>query len=544
MSQRGAQPLPWRAKGLSDTLESSETFKGAMSALLNLIPDPTSADIWQCRPASVKKVNFVPTFPGAGVVSVQKVIGNIVFGLIASSTTPGFDQPFAFNLATNVFIALTGVTAANVPQTLPSTGEWTTPTMDLIGSKLIVTHPGFAATAFFFGWFDLSNPAAPTWNAGNLTGAITFALVPSAVAQFGGRAYFIVNTPAQPAVVFSDVLNATNVTAGTQVLTFGDNVALTAFGQLRLYNQAGGIIQSLIVFKGVANMYQITGDAALANLSINAMNVATGTLAPNSICATPKGMAFISPEGLRIVDFQATISDPIGFDGQGVAAPFIYSAVKSRMCAACNGNVIRISTQNANAAGSPFQEYWYDLTRKTWSGPHSFPAATIQVWANTFILSGVGIVGALWQSDAVQGVASVFIENGVQMTWQYQTPLLPDVDRMSNVAVSQSTLDMAFNASAPAVTVVAQDQDGAVFDTVALMATGSATLWGAFNWGQANWGSANNALAPRQLQWHKPLVFARLQFFALGQSGTGVKLGAWHFKYKILKYLTNIGAAA
>src|ERR1700730_3245698 len=107
--------------------------------------------------------------------------------------------------------------------------------------------------------------------------------------------------------------------------TFGDNVALTALGGLALFNQLGGIVQSLMVFKDVTNIYQVTGDSALSNLSVNALNITTGTLAPNTIVATPKGLAFMAPDGVRLINFDAKIEDPIGFDGMGVSAPFISS---------------------------------------------------------------------------------------------------------------------------------------------------------------------------------------------------------------------------
>jgi hypothetical protein len=49
MSLRHATPLAFRPRGLSDALDGS-TFQGAMASLGNLIPDPSTRNLCQCRP--------------------------------------------------------------------------------------------------------------------------------------------------------------------------------------------------------------------------------------------------------------------------------------------------------------------------------------------------------------------------------------------------------------------------------------------------------------------------------------------------------------
>jgi hypothetical protein len=558
--QRQSTPLSWYPKGVSDTLDATEVFPGAMAALTNLIPDPSTPNLWQCRPAATVRFNFatqggafssgfssgflIGGIQNAGVISALKVVGQYAFGMVPSSLNPGYDQPFCVNLSNNQQVAVSGINAGNVPVSTSSSGPWTPPTMDVIGSKVVVTHPGFGATANFFGWFDISNPIAPVWNAGTLTGLVTLSAIPSYVAQFNNRAYFIVNNPAQPAVIFTDALNATNCTNANQVLTFGDTIPLTALGQLKFFNQLGGIVQSLIVFKGVTNMYQITGDAALQTLAINAMNVATGTLSPLGMAPTKSGLSFLSPDGMRIVDFQGNISDPIGVNGEGVSVPFIFSSVPSRAVMAANGSVIRISVQNGNAFGNPNQEWWYDIARKCWHGPHTFPASLIQPYTNTFIMCPIGVPGSLWQSDPVQGPTSLFVENGTQLNWGYSTAFLPNTKQMNGCAMTEALLECALSSSAPAINVSAVDPNAFTFDTVTVSITGAATIWGAFIWGQAVWGAPQGALLPRQLQWHLPIVFAKLAIQASGQSNSAVRLGALHLRYQMLRYWQNLGAVA
>ena len=58
--QRNSKPLTWKPKGTSDTLDATDTFTGAMASLQNLIPDPSTKGLWQCRPASILKVSFQP----------------------------------------------------------------------------------------------------------------------------------------------------------------------------------------------------------------------------------------------------------------------------------------------------------------------------------------------------------------------------------------------------------------------------------------------------------------------------------------------------
>jgi hypothetical protein len=535
---RQTQPVNFSPAGLSDTLDGSSSFAGACALLANLIPDPSTKNLWQCRPAAIAATSFVG-FSSPGFVSVQIIIGTKVFGMIASARNAGHDEPFAYDLVSQTFSTISGITSGNTPISPATTGDWSPPTMDLIGVNLVVTHPGFTGSGgVMFGWFDVTNPAAIVWHGGNTVTTLLPA-PPTAVKQFFNRAYFLVNpSGAQPAAYFTDVLTLT-ITDPTHVLTFGDNVKLTAVGALPLNSQlTGGTIQSLIVFKGAAQMWQITGDAALSGnpLSLNAMNVATGTNAPNTICPTPKGLAFISPEGLRLISFGGTVSDPIGDAGAGVTVPFSYAITPSRMAAGCSGKVFRASVQNGNAAGSPWQEYWFDIPRACWSGPHSFPASSIDAYNNTFIMAPVGVTGKLFQSDVVQSSTSTYVENGTQLALMWQSALLPDTNQMCENAMVETTVYIALVAGNP-VTGSALDQNGAIKDAVTLQATGGVTLWGGFLWGQALWQGAQNALFPRQLKWHIPIVFRRLALMIQAASGSGFKIGQAHLRYQQLGYL-------
>lgn len=544
MPLRNGVPYRHSPTGVCDSLDGTQTFPGAMTSLQNLVPDPTTRNLWVPRPASIELEDF-SGIAGAGFISAMIVIGTFVYGMIASSATAGHDQPFCYDIATNALITITGFNSGNTPVSPPTTGDWTPPTMALIGVKVTVTHPGFDGVTNFVGWIDISNPAAPTWTAGN-TSVNALPAVPTWVAQFTERAYYGVNPHnGQPAVIATDVLDPTTRTNGSYVLTFGDNVTLTAGAGLPLSNLLGGIIGSLIVFKGSANMYQVTGDFASTTspIAVNTLNVATGTLAPNSICPTPLGLAFISPQGLRVIGFNAVVGDPIGEPAEkspaGIVVPFTNAVVPTRVAAACNSKVIRVSTENGDVANSPNQEWWFDLVRKVWSGPHTFPASLISAYNNTFIMTPVGVLKSLWQSDVAPTLSTSYTENGVELTWQYETVLLPARKDMNQCVMNDTLIYIGFGAGAGNINVIVQDENASPLGVVALPQVGAATIWGEFIWGEALWGGAQGVMAARSIDWTAPIEFDRISFLVSGNSAAGVRLGDSYFKYQPLGYLAG-----
>lgn len=540
-----------------DTLDSSTAVSGAMAALQNLIPDPSTKDLWQCRPASNLLIDLAAHgFAGATFISVILVVGSRVYGMVATTRNPGQDEPFCYDIVANAVIAISGVTAGNTPISPLQTGAWNPPVMALIGTKIILAHPGFTgAGGAFFGVLETLNPNALTWTAQNVTPSSssmgTPVLLPSPpqwVANFGQRCYYFCNPPGQqPAAIFSDVLQPTQTTNGaldinnktfTPIITFGDNLPLTCAVGLSLFNQLGGIVQGLMVFKGVENIFQITGDAALATLSLNSLNVATGTNSPNSVSTTTKGIVFLAPDGLRLIDFYAKVSDPVGKAGDGITIPFFFQLTPSRANASFNSGVFRAQVQNGAAVGSPQQEWWYDFVRDVWSGPHTTKVSMIEPYQTTFLITIQGAGAKIFQSDQVQSATSGYIENGVQLTYSFQSAFLPDTDQMAENCIIEATQHAALAAGANIV-CIALDPNGVVLDTVTISAAGTPTIWGQFTWGQALWGGAATALGPQQLQWHQPLVFQRLSLAFMGQNTSGIKLGRLHLRYQMLGYLLS-----
>lgn len=552
MAVTNASVVRFSPSGLVDSLDLTETDPGGMAQLQNLIPDPTTKNLWGCRPAAVAlttggalspdfnsdfNTDFAATSGGAGPIVTIKVVGDRVFGMRSSITYPGFDEPFCFNLLTKVFVAFTGIVAANLPVTQPTTGDWVPPTLDVIGVNLVVTHPGFDGITNFFGWFNISNPAAITWQTGNTT-TTPLTSVPSWVAQFGQRAYFGLNpTTGQPSVMFTDVL-LLRVTSVSQALTFGDNVKLTAAKGLPLNNQLGGVVQSLLVFKGSSNIYQITGDAALTTLTLNTLNSATGTLSPSSICATPRGVAFLAPDGYRLIDFSARVSDPLGVSGAGVVFPFLSNLYPSRVNAACNANVMRVTVQPSNVNGTPFQEYWYDVSRNVWSGPHTLPSRDIDAWNNTFVLAPRSAPTQLFTSDVVPTPTSGSVELGVQMQFIFQTGIWADPEQMALYEVADLTVNMALVSTQVGINIAVIDENGSPFNTALYSVTGASTIWGTAVWGAPTvWRGGANNLRPRRAVFSAPIVYRRMAVYVSGPCAQGFQIGDIFLRRRVLDYI-------
>ena len=534
MTLRNSAPSHYAPKGLTDSYDDA-SFDGAMLSLQNLIPDPGTPGVWQCRPASQKSTNF-PGFTTPGFISGLLGVGNLLVGMVATGRNAGHDEPFVYNTVTGLFATVSGVTSANTPISPPTSGAWVPPTLTLVGGEVIITHPGFNhAGGYDFGVLNISNPTSPTWTAQTLTGAVTMPALPTAVAQFNGRCWYAVGN----AVIFSDTTSPVNCTLGSQVITFGTNQAITAMMGLPLVStQIGGVIQSLIVFISTTTMYQISGDASSSSnpLNTNNLNISTGTYNQNSICPTPQGLAFISPEGMRFINDQAQVSDPVGIYGMGIARVFYYVSVPSRVAMQYVADVIRISLNNGLAAGAPNQEYFYHLSGKRWSGPHTFPASLIQPVGSTFYMAPLGVTGSLWVSNAVPGLTNTYTENGNPLQWLFETPLLPNTGDMCEHSVIEQSINIALNAT-DQYTFSFLDEQSSIISSVTIAGTGSSTLWGSFIWGAAPWGGVQQNYSTKRLAYGIPVVFKRAFFSGSGPSSGAFRIGAVDTRVEKLGYL-------
>jgi hypothetical protein len=386
--------------------------------------------------------------------------------------------------------------------------------------------------------------AAPLWAAGN-TNINPLAAVATAVAQYAGSACFAVNTVSPPsaAVVFSDAGNPLSQTNISQTVTFRNTLPVTALKGLPLNTLTGGIIQSLIAFQGAAAVQQLTGTPILNTLFVNTLNDATGTLAPNSVVSTPTGLLFAAPDGIRRIDFNANISPAIGRRGQGISTPFIFAVNPSRMAAAYNESVYRISVVNGAVVGTPTQEWWFHLDDNRWSGPHTFPATIIAATQipHGFALFASGINAKLWSSSSQAATSATFVENGVQMTYDWQTSLLPDNQQMSENSLGETAIAIAIPAQQTAQFDFTNER-GVVLGQVQLRGPPNpAALWGTAVWGLAVWGAGATYYQQQRLPWPAPIVFKQGQLSIIGNCAAGLQIGNVYMKYEPLGYMLLAG---
>jgi hypothetical protein len=471
--------------------------------------------------------------------------------MVASFRNAGNDEPFVYDIPTGLFITVTGVTSANTPTSPATSGDWIPPVMALIGGKIIVTHQGFNDGAgYFFGVLDINNPAAPAWSAGTLTGLVTLPAKPVSVALYSGRAWYAVEN----ALVFSDTTSPTNCTSGSQVLTLGTNQSITAMAGTPLINQVqGGIVQSLTVFTGSSLIYQVTGDAALSTLALNQLQVETGTYSQNSICSTPQGLCFVSPEGVRFIAPTGLVSDPIGGGGQGLNRIFEYADTPTRVAIAYSGDVIRFNIPNKYSVGTIIYEFFYHLSRKVWSGPHTFPASLIQGFGNSFIIAPVGITGALHRSNVVPTSTDNYVENGARMQWQMVTPLVPQTDDMAMHEVIEQTIGFAGITSDDYTFAFVDEMNNTIASTAIAHTTdpnapGPAiwglAVWGDFVWGDTTISTYNIGYSTFQLAYNGPIVFKQAFFTGNGPSSSALKIGVVNTRLKELGYVIGLPSTA
>lgn len=495
--------------GIVDSLDGNTSRKGAMIAMENLMPSPTTDNLFICRPSAFAFLDFTG-FTNPGYVSLHKQFGTLIVGFVASDLNPGFDQPFAYDTETETYLTITGITAANVPTSPATTGEWTPPTVDDVGGYIVFTHPGFDGTNGYYGWFDMTgfsltasgdtnsnttldnltpaNPltagvtvgmtvtgigipagttvtavsssdvtmsqaasasatvtlnfsggttTSPLWASGN-TNQNPLPGVPTSVTIFNDRAYFAVDN----LMWYTDVLNPLNMASATQALTIGGNDAIiTSSGQPLFTAQPAVVIASLLVFKQF-QIWQITGDAAASTLALNQLSDSVGTDSPRSIGQAPNGTYFRANDGIRAVTLQGNVSPP----NEDLVLPFINPPYPSRIAATFNTGYYRICSSGFQGGVLFTRDYWLDVGKGTWIGPHTITYDDICPFENSFLVTNSTYTAQILRSNVFPTALDNFVELGSNMEFNYQTVLIPEFATQRSVAIIETSMFMAFNA--------------------------------------------------------------------------------------------------
>lgn len=406
-------PLRMVPRSVSDVLDGDNAPPGAMFSLSNLIFDPSTPGAFQCRPANFKLTDF-SGFTSPGIVSVSYQMNGVIYGMIASGSPAGKDRPFAYNIATSTFLTINGITSANTPTTPSSTGQWTPPTMEVVGTKIIVTHPGFNyAGGYAFGYLDISGfSATPTGTTDGTTAVITG--VSSTAGVSPGYTISGTGIPAG-ATVINVTSNTITISANTTSAHTNETLTITGGSQTTPLWCAGnttGALQLNAIPQAVFNFnnrayfaikqYVIFTDTLSLNIS-NAGTVQVLTIDDTSPVQCFSGLPFFTTSGGTIqalivfkqysiwqitgdastsnltvnqlagtvgtdaprsvvatpdgVLFKAVdgirninLSGEVSEPNPDLAIPFIYALYPSRCCASFNADTYRICVQN-NAPG-------------------------------------------------------------------------------------------------------------------------------------------------------------------------------------------------
>ena len=530
MAIRNGQPVQFTPKGLCDAFDSSQAFPGACAILSNLIFDQANPEITVSRPGVGAPLTSFGSFTAPTFVSVFIVIGAVAYGMVSSARNPGQDEPFAYNYLTNTFITISGVTAGNTPASPATSGTWTPPTMTVVSMKILVTHPGFSGTGSnFFGVIDITTPATPAWSSANFaTNPLT--AVPTSVANYNNRAYFsVANT-----LNFSDVLVPTTRTNASQQLTLGDTTPVTAQSGLPIQTTSSGVTGALIAFKA-SQIWQITGDPATNNLAENYISLTTGCIAPRSVVQGPFGIFFAGQDAPYILNFLgvlAPLSHTPGNDGVAdVQVPFQNAVVPSRIAASFSGNIYRVCLQTTIQGIQQTNDYWYDIRRKRWTGPHTFPYDEIAQAGDYFILSGIGSGAALFKSQGLPDTTSTYSDNGTPLTSHLRSSTFPKTGHMQQVQVVESTIELSSSGGSVNYNLTAMDDQNNTLASTFVLTPVAGAIWGAFNWGAANWASAVKIPHVYNIPWPNALVFQKMAIDVMASSSNALSIGTFFARY-------------
>jgi hypothetical protein len=407
------------------------------------------------------------------------------------------------------------------------------------GLSMVVSNPSTATGTGVTLTISGGTVTTPVWGSGN-TNQNLLTAIPTDVFNFNGRAYYAVPGGGMQ---FSDVGYPLQITNANQALTPSNGLDVTCFGGLPINQTQTGPISTLFAFQGDSNILKVTGDPALSNLALNSVPNGLGTLAPNSIASTPLGLMFVSPDGLRFVDFDGNAQPRVGANGEGVNLPLINAVSPSRINAAYNEDVYQVSVQNGAKSNTPWESYWYHVSKQVFSGPHTDPSVVLSPYqqqagsgsGHGFLFAPQAVVGALAVGSVIPNANSTYTEFGTPLVCVWQTAYSDDNQMMTENALVESTLLCSVPAQS-VLTALVVNELGTTLDQVQITGPLPAPVWQAFNWGAANWGVVANKLYQQDLAWHLPVVFKQMALRVTVTAGPGLVVGAFRYGNIVLGY--------
>lgn len=613
-----SDPKRFTPRGLCDAYDSTDAFLGACKSLQNLIFDQANPEIVVARPGIGAPLTTFASFTTPTYVSVFITVGSMVYGMVSTGRNAGYDEPFAFNTFGDSFTTISNVLSSNVPISPSTTGDWVPPTMAMIGTKIIVTHPGFNGSATsgsftgnatsstslvitgasgtiqigmnlagagvaagtyitgfvsgvyggngtytvnqaitvsgamtsaggnFFGVIDLAVPTSPVWYSAN-TAIYGLTSVPVAVANFNNRAYYACGNTS----FFSDVLAPLGRTSAFNSITHGDTTPITAYCGLPVATTSSGIVQALTVFKAF-QIWQITGDIATGfpvPLQNNYLSLSLGSNSPRSVVQTPIGVIFVAVDGPYFVDpfgVVRPLTKEEKSQEQDLQIPFQNVRFPTRTAAGFIGSIYRAAVYTT-LNGSPVEyEYWFDMNRRRWTGPHTFAFDCMGPVANYFIVSDESTGAALFESPVLPSTSSVYNDNGTAITCLLTTSSMPKDGKMAQRQVVESTIELSSYGVSTNYLISGLDDQNNILNQVTVSTVGSGSIWGTNLWGPipigsgSLWSTTTNIPHVYNIQWSAPLVFQKLNVQVQVTANTAVSIGTQFHRFEETGY-TNAG---
>ncbi len=534
MGIRGVEQLTFVPSGITDSFDEIDAFRGACIAMTNLILDGSNPDQLVGRPGVGLPVTSFASFTSPTFVSLQVTIGTMTYGMVSSARYPGYDEPFAWDNVHGVFVAISGVTGSNLPARPATSGAWTPPTAAMIAGNLVITHPGFSGVgANFFGLLNLATPSVPAWSTSN-TSTNALPSVPTSVANYNNRAWFACGNMAY----YSDVLQPAVMSTGTQSLTIGDSTPIVGQNGLPMQTVSSGMTAALILFKA-NQVWMATGDSSTNNLSLQFLSLTIGCQSPRSVAQTPIGVIFIGQDAPYIV-LQSAIITELHHPSSAVAdlcLPFLNTQVPSRVAAAFAGNIYRVCVQTLLNGTVCTNDYWFDLRRMRWSGPHTFIYDCASQYDDSFILSGASYGAALFMGSST---STTYTDNNVAYGTQLLTTNVIVGDTSQFKQIVESTMDFMSGGQGNSFTLTARSGASSVLAMAYVYAyvygSGAGSLWGYATWGNFSWSLASVSPYRYDIYWNQPIVSDRISFLITTYAASPMIIGKLRAKYQVCGY--------
>jgi hypothetical protein len=299
----------------------------------------------------------------------------------------------------------------------------------------------------------------------------------------------------------------------------------------------------LLVFKAF-DIWQITGDAAVSgSLSLNFLSLNVGCLSPRAICQTPIGTIFIGIDGPYVVSPLGGVG-PLTKDQtkitQDIQQPFQSISNPSRAAASFSGSIYRVCLDTVLNGQFVTVDYWFDITRRRWTGPHTFNYDCACQVGNYFVVSHRNYGANLFKSQYVPASDSTYLDNGAPISVLLESSSFPKTENINEKQVIESTIELSSIGASVQYQVAALDEARSTLGSASFLISNTAGIWGAGSWGAGVvWAAANNFPKTYTVPWQAPLVFKKMALQVIAQSSSNLSIGTFFAKYQDTGYINR-----